>query len=542
METFSDRTGIRGAVESKIGDRSENQDSYGMSETPLGMLVVVCDGMGGGPAGKLASSIATQAIIDYVSGSPVDKNPVSVLEDAGVAANEAVLAAVTENPALKGMGTTCVCVLVRGGSAYVMHIGDSRCYQLRAGKYVFRTADHSYVGELVRRGTMSEEDARNSKYSNVITRAIGAGTEVVPEVDEVFTKPGDRFALMSDGIWGSMPEPQLVVLLSSDETPADLVVDVAERVDAIGVNHGGGHDNLTLAVVDLPSDQVKKPATSVNDRFAELRGPGSSVAGKRPVPDSAVNAQQPSDSGSYKLEPIEDKPESDSKKKNVLIWALAALLVVAVALISYLIIAGGSDDEKSSSDNLSDKELVADSREKVNGDKKGSPDYENDNQSDTRNAESAGGANSGNGMIIENVNKIKGSAGNSDKVEDNSKDPVDAPSVKELKEFNASLDNLLESLDALLEFNKKEKLRDKNEIRRRRVNLFKDVQTWITRALSQAPDNASKTELNKINDQLKDKNVREDMLRVDTNHYHTILEGTVIIKDFKNRISKLKKK
>ncbi|MDE6382660.1 MAG: protein phosphatase 2C domain-containing protein, partial [Muribaculaceae bacterium] len=127
MENFSDSTGARGSVESLIGGRSENQDSYGMSETRLGMLVVVCDGMGGGPAGKTASTIATQAILDFVSGSPVDRDPVSVLEDAGVAANEAVMAAVAADPALKGMGTTCVCVLICKGKAFVMHIGDSRC-------------------------------------------------------------------------------------------------------------------------------------------------------------------------------------------------------------------------------------------------------------------------------------------------------------------------------------------------------------------------------------------------------------------------------
>ena len=79
METISDSSGVRGSVESLIGGRQENQDSYGMAETRLGMLVAVCDGMGGGPAGKTASSIATQAIIDYVSGASADGNLAWVL-------------------------------------------------------------------------------------------------------------------------------------------------------------------------------------------------------------------------------------------------------------------------------------------------------------------------------------------------------------------------------------------------------------------------------------------------------------------------------
>lgn len=267
MESYSDNKGINIAVESKIGGRKENQDSFGYALTPLGLLVVVCDGMGGGPAGKTASTIAVDAIINSVTSARSDANPTSVLEDAGNDADAAVRAAVSENPALNGMGTTCVCLLVTRKKAYIMHIGDSRCYQVRGGKSLFRTADHSYVGELVRRGVISEEEARNSNYSNVITRAIGTGTDSRPEVDEVSFKPGDRFALMTDGIWGSMPEPQLVVLLCSDETPEELVTDLSDRVDNIGVSEGGGHDNLTIAIVDIPLNP--QPVKTINDSFAQ---------------------------------------------------------------------------------------------------------------------------------------------------------------------------------------------------------------------------------------------------------------------------------
>ncbi|MCM1369424.1 MAG: protein phosphatase 2C domain-containing protein [Candidatus Amulumruptor caecigallinarius] len=253
MDAISDSYGISASIASKRGGREENQDHYGMAETPLGLLVVVCDGMGGGPAGKTASTIAVSAIIDSVSGVPLHMSPVAALENACHAANESVLDAVRENPALRGMGTTCVAVLLcRDGHACVMHVGDSRCYQLRKGKGVFHTADHSYVGEMVRRGTITAEEARNSRYSNVITRAIGVGESVEPEIDELKYLPGDRFALMSDGVWGAVSEPQLVVLLCSDDTPSQLVREVTDHIDNLGESAGGGHDNLTLAVVDIP--------------------------------------------------------------------------------------------------------------------------------------------------------------------------------------------------------------------------------------------------------------------------------------------------
>ena len=355
METISDSSGVRGSVESLIGGRQENQDSYGMAETRLGMLVAVCDGMGGGPAGKTASSIATQAIIDYVSGASADGNPASVLEDAVVSANEAILAAVSDDPSLKGMGTTCVCVLIVKSRAYIVHVGDSRCYHLRGNNVIFRTSDHSYVGELVRRGAMTEEDARTSRYSNVITRAIGAGTDISPEVDEVTWRPGDRFALMSDGIWGTMPEPRLVSLLAERSDPATLVPDIAARVDALGKNNGGGHDNLTLALVDLPGQQQ-----TVNDRFRTDDRKTSSAGSHAPSrqseasvarPDHAMSPRQDDSESGYVLEEIEEKESAENKKRHTgaIIWILATALFACIIVIIFLIVRPEKSGDASSS-------------------------------------------------------------------------------------------------------------------------------------------------------------------------------------------------
>lgn len=245
-------SGIVGAVASRIGGRAENQDSFLVSDTPLGLLVAVCDGMGGGPAGKTASMLAAQALADTLAGAEPGMDPADVLRVAVKNANKAVTDATVERPELRGMGTTCVAVLVNSGKGYVVHVGDSRCYQIRGKKMEFRTTDHSYVAELVRRGTLTEEDARNSDFSNVITRAIGASEKVEPEVDIVRVAPRDRFALMSDGIWGALPEDALVAALAEDDDVADIVAELAVSVDRIGENKGGGHDNLTLALIELP--------------------------------------------------------------------------------------------------------------------------------------------------------------------------------------------------------------------------------------------------------------------------------------------------
>lgn len=343
METISDSSGIRGSVESLIGGREENQDSYGMAETRLGMLVVVCDGMGGGPGGKTASSIAVQAIIDYVSGAPIDANPVSILEDAAMSANESVRGAVEANPSLKGMGTTCVCVLVTGSEAHIMHVGDSRCYQLRGDKAVFRTADHSYVGELVRRGSLSEEEARTSQYSNVITRAVGASPDIQAEVDTVKIRPGDRFALMTDGIWGMLPEPQLIGIIGYDEEPTSLVPQITARIDADGRNKGGRHDNLTLALVDLPEEKGAFHNMTVNDRYAADRTSLNSFTSEEDSIEQGTNGKS-----------------KDKKTLRIIIFILMSALAIAIGVIAWLVFSGNKQSVSELQKNPTDQVAVSD--------------------------------------------------------------------------------------------------------------------------------------------------------------------------------------
>lgn len=267
MEDITNRFGFKGYVDSRIGGRQENQDSYGYADTPLGLLVVVCDGMGGGPAGKTASELAVNTIVGIVKSCKPQDNPEHILQKAVESANSALLGAVSANPSLQGMGTTCVALLVNRKNAYIAHVGDSRCYVLRDGKTAFRTADHSYVAEMVRKGELTEEQARLSNNSNVITRAVGIRPTIEADIDKVSIKSGDRFALMTDGIWGALPEVHLVSSLFSDEELPFVVSELADRVDAMGHNNGGKHDNMTLAVVDFPANDKRnatKPADTEN--------------------------------------------------------------------------------------------------------------------------------------------------------------------------------------------------------------------------------------------------------------------------------------
>lgn len=242
---------ITGFAESRIGGRSENQDSYGSSDTPYGFVVTVCDGMGGGPGGKTASSIAVNEIINGIKEANPDDTTTNILIKAIRRANLAIIEKGQENPALKGMGSTCTVLLISKDSAIVAHVGDSRVYQLRGKAKVFRTFDHSMVFDLVKQKVITEEQARLSAQSNVITRALGIKPDIEVDTIELPYQVGDRFLLTTDGIHGSVPETVLIEMASDKKHALGTVTDeIATIIDGNGRKEGGGHDNLTLAIIE----------------------------------------------------------------------------------------------------------------------------------------------------------------------------------------------------------------------------------------------------------------------------------------------------
>lgn len=252
-----------GFAESRIGGRMENQDSYGAKQTRHGFLVTVCDGMGGGPAGKTASAIAVREIIAGVEEAEEEEDIAGVITKAVQRANVAIWKQGQEYPELRGMGTTATVLLLSRRAAYVAHVGDSRIYQLRGSLKIFRTTDHSVVAQLVRSKVITEEQARLSAQSNIITRALGIQPEVDVDTGTLPYEKGDRFILCTDGVHGSMPEKELLKLVARNNCVLGaLVDDIATVVDNLGRNSGGGHDNLTLAVIEAKKNSILKSKMS----------------------------------------------------------------------------------------------------------------------------------------------------------------------------------------------------------------------------------------------------------------------------------------
>lgn len=242
---------ITGFAESRIGGRSENQDYYGSSDTPYGFVVTVCDGMGGGPGGKTASTIAVNEIIMGIKEGNPDDIATNIVLKAIRRANLAIIEAGKKTPNLKGMGSTCTVLLINEESAIVAHVGDSRIYQLRGKNKMFRTFDHSMVFDLVKQKVITEEQARLSAQSNVITRALGIKSDIEIDITELSYDSGDRFLLTTDGVHGAVSELELINMASDKKHALGIVTDeIATIIDGKGRNEGGGHDNLTLAIIE----------------------------------------------------------------------------------------------------------------------------------------------------------------------------------------------------------------------------------------------------------------------------------------------------
>jgi len=238
-------------IQSNIGGRSENQDFYGSAQTKFGELIVVSDGMGGYNGGRYAAEKAVQIIIEEVTKSN-DTNLAKALQRAILKANETIWHESNTNISLKGMGTTVAALLITSERAICCHVGDSRVYQLRKGEVLHRTSDHSLVFDLVRLGQITEEQARLSDKSNIITRSLGKRSIVDIEITANLSYHiGDRFLLCTDGIWSMIPENQLIEMISEEGNVESIITNLIDKMNTIGIAHGGNHDNLTAALLEV---------------------------------------------------------------------------------------------------------------------------------------------------------------------------------------------------------------------------------------------------------------------------------------------------
>lgn len=218
--------------------RETNEDSF-VCQPPL---FVVADGMGGHVAGEIASRLASETVSLHVGAHAGEVNPQTLLSQAITQANLLIHRMAKEKSEYAGMGTTLTAAYVEGPRLYWGHVGDSRLYLLRDGALRQVTEDHSLVGELVRNGSITAEEALVHPHRNILTRAVGTGETIRVDTGSLDLMPGDAMLLCTDG---------LTNLVTDTDIAASMGMGGAQVPDALvaRANAAGGLDNITVIFV-----------------------------------------------------------------------------------------------------------------------------------------------------------------------------------------------------------------------------------------------------------------------------------------------------
>ena len=228
--------------------RSNNEDSVAIDE--WSSLVVLADGMGGYNAGEVASCMATSFIkselgrwLSEAAGTATDTDVRRAMEICVDNANRAIFNAANSNPRYAGMGTTLVVGVFRETRLLLGHVGDSRCYRMRAGRLTQITHDHSLLQEQIDAGLITAEQAAFSANKNLVTRAVGVEDTVLLETHQHDVLPGDTYVLCSDGLTDMLDDETIAQLLQRCELlpeAATALIDAA--------NDAGGKDNISVVL------------------------------------------------------------------------------------------------------------------------------------------------------------------------------------------------------------------------------------------------------------------------------------------------------
>jgi PPM family protein phosphatase len=268
--------------------RRDNEDSA-YARAPV---FVVADGMGGAQAGEVASQIAIEA---FEQGLPDGGSAEERLARRAREANSRIHELSRAEHERAGMGTTLTAAYLDDGDLAIAHVGDSRAYLFRDGSLQRLTDDHSLVGELVRRGKLTEEQAEEHPQRSIITRALGPEPTVDVDTWSYPVRDGDILLLCSDGLTSMITEQKITEVLSSvgslDEAGDRLIAEA---------NAAGGRDNITVVLArmeDVGGNAGVEQPTIAGERVPTVPAPeatgDSTVAPEQPAPEQPAPAAPP---------------------------------------------------------------------------------------------------------------------------------------------------------------------------------------------------------------------------------------------------------
>ncbi len=329
-----------------------------------GLLLTVCDGMGGAAAGEVASQMAVDVIHGIVQDGDgaLDRDRfaqrlVASIQEAGAR----IFLAAKSNRERRGMGTTSTVAGVYGGTLFVGQVGDSRAYLLRRGHLKQVTRDQSLVSKLIEAGQLTEAEAESYEHAHIILQALGTADTVSVDLSYVDVCRGDTLMLCSDGLSGLATFEQIREAMSDVDDPLACCQRLIEMA-----NEAGGHDNITVIVArfegDLPEaadeevgyqpyvlsepvEAIIAGSASTSMKVPDLPPPGSDVKHSLSIPPEMPSVLRP-------VEPVEAARELDPKtrralglepQRSSLGWVLLGLALAVLALAAWLLSRGNSE-------------------------------------------------------------------------------------------------------------------------------------------------------------------------------------------------------
>lgn len=215
-----------------------------------GLLLAVCDGVGGRRAGEVASSLALHCLSEEMQalGSVCPQS--DLFRTAVENVSRRVWQESKLDPVLEGMSTTLTAAVICQSRAVVAHVGDSRAYVLRDGRMRQITRDHSFVAEMVESGALTPEEAERSPYRNVILQAVGQKKKLEVALDAVDLRPGDVLILCTDGLSEKVSPAEMARVVQS--------ADLRQAAEALVklANERGGEDNITVLIGRVEGEEA----------------------------------------------------------------------------------------------------------------------------------------------------------------------------------------------------------------------------------------------------------------------------------------------
>lgn len=223
-----------------IGKVRQHNEDFWTFDPPH--FVLIADGMGGHAAGEIASGMAARSVMLFLQDADIIDE--TVLREAIVHANRDIYQTANSNEAYSGMGTTMILCYERGNAIHWAHVGDSRLYIYRNRVLHQITQDHSFVGELERSGQITKEEAKVHPKRNLLTRAVGAESEIEVDTGTLLPEAGDIILLCTDGLTNMVTETEIASLIDAHKDHLDTTVE--KLISA--ANEHGGNDNITVVV------------------------------------------------------------------------------------------------------------------------------------------------------------------------------------------------------------------------------------------------------------------------------------------------------